>query len=477
MGEVFGRLGIPVVFESGQALDRSPALRALAALVQLDLDDWPFDQLLAVLGSNYFQPDLARVARAAPRPPSSGRFADCKFPAGAAIAPATRRGRRRLQSPIGVGRRLLRGSARRRFLQRATFAVVKRLARAARCLAPAGHAARLGQAWQRLAQETGLLRAMDGNGDEGRRAEGGGRKRKHREEGGRQSAVNQQSEINNHNQPSALRLPPSAFPSSSDRRAWNRLMEVRPPPTAGRLALPAPARTGPPRGPRDAAGYPPQRTRGTCGRRIGLGARALGRPASARFAFPICFWPGFPRRSFRRPSARTASTARPSMLRLIDAGLPLVARTERTREEMLLFYEAITRAGKRLYLSYPRWTTRHNRCCPARCCGRLNRRSAENRNSAHRADRFESDPARRRAALRGRVPRKAMATALQATWPCWPDCFKGRAEGGRRRAEGGRGSGQQRRKPNSETEIPSPPSTLSPLPLPSSLSAWPPAWS
>ena len=40
-------------------------------------------------------------------------------------------------------------------------------------------------------------------------------------------------------------------------------------------------------------------------------------------------------------------------MRLIDAGLPLVARTERTREEMLLFYEAVTRATKRLYLSYP----------------------------------------------------------------------------------------------------------------------------
>ena len=54
--EVFGRLGIPVVIESGHRLDRSPALRALASLLQLDLDDWPFDRLLAILGSNYFQP-------------------------------------------------------------------------------------------------------------------------------------------------------------------------------------------------------------------------------------------------------------------------------------------------------------------------------------------------------------------------------------------------------------------------------------
>ena len=50
-------LASPWSFESGQTLDRSPALRALMALLQLDLDDWPFDRLLAVLGSNYFQPD------------------------------------------------------------------------------------------------------------------------------------------------------------------------------------------------------------------------------------------------------------------------------------------------------------------------------------------------------------------------------------------------------------------------------------
>ncbi len=54
--EVFSRLGIPFKQESGSTLDHSPALRSLVALLQLDLDDWPFDRLLAVLGSNYFQP-------------------------------------------------------------------------------------------------------------------------------------------------------------------------------------------------------------------------------------------------------------------------------------------------------------------------------------------------------------------------------------------------------------------------------------
>ena len=76
--EVFGQLGIPVAVESGQALNRSPVLRALVTLLQLDLDDWPFDRLLAVLGSNYFQPDWPERAWPAA---SSGRFAGCKSPA------------------------------------------------------------------------------------------------------------------------------------------------------------------------------------------------------------------------------------------------------------------------------------------------------------------------------------------------------------------------------------------------------------
>ncbi len=55
--EVFDRLGIPATWEIGQTLDRIPVMRALKSLLQLDLEDWPFRGLLAVLGNNYFQPD------------------------------------------------------------------------------------------------------------------------------------------------------------------------------------------------------------------------------------------------------------------------------------------------------------------------------------------------------------------------------------------------------------------------------------
>ena len=64
----------------------------------------------------------------------------------------------------------------------------------------------------------------------------------------------------------------------------------------------------------------------------------------------------FPRRlsekSFPSPSAKTAFTAMPSATTR-RSRLPLVTRSQRSGEEMLLFYEAATRATRRLWLTYP----------------------------------------------------------------------------------------------------------------------------
>jgi len=65
------------------------------------------------------------------------------------------------------------------------------------------------------------------------------------------------------------------------------------------------------------------------------------------------FLAGLSEKAFPPPDREDRLYSEAEYVRLIDAGLPLVARGERTREEMLLFYEAVTRAGKRLYLSYP----------------------------------------------------------------------------------------------------------------------------
>ena len=81
--------------------------------------------------------------------------------------------------------------------------------------------------------------------------------------------------------------------------------------------------------------------------------RVLSAASVRSLHIPYLFLAGLSERAFPPPERQDRLYSESEYARLIDAGLPFVARTERTREEMLLFYEAITRAGKRLYLSYP----------------------------------------------------------------------------------------------------------------------------
>jgi ATP-dependent helicase/nuclease subunit B len=55
--EVFAEYGIPVAIDAPPRLNRSPLLQALLAILRLQAADWPFRQLLAVVLNNYFQPD------------------------------------------------------------------------------------------------------------------------------------------------------------------------------------------------------------------------------------------------------------------------------------------------------------------------------------------------------------------------------------------------------------------------------------
>ncbi|HZZ29246.1 MAG TPA: PD-(D/E)XK nuclease family protein [Pirellulales bacterium] len=55
--EVFSEYGIPAAIDLPPRLGRSPMLQALLALLRLQSGDWPFRQLLAVVGNNYFRPN------------------------------------------------------------------------------------------------------------------------------------------------------------------------------------------------------------------------------------------------------------------------------------------------------------------------------------------------------------------------------------------------------------------------------------
>ena len=81
--------------------------------------------------------------------------------------------------------------------------------------------------------------------------------------------------------------------------------------------------------------------------------RVLSASSVRSLQIPYLFLAGLSEKVFPPADREDRLYSEAEYARLIDAGLPLVGRTQRTRDEMLLFYEAITRAGKRLWLSYP----------------------------------------------------------------------------------------------------------------------------
>jgi len=301
VGEVFDELGIPYALESGQSLDRSPALAALIALLQLDVDDWPMGRLLGVLGSNYFRPpwpeweeDNTRIA--------------------------AERAIRRLQIPRGRRRLLERLADRTRgdeTGESAVSAVSAALRRLAETLDELPKQTTLGDwadAWERLARRTGLW-----------------------------AAIRPEEE-----------LPALASPSRlPDRTAWDRLIAAL---KEGDTVCRWLARQPPELNRREALATLRDIITAQC---VGHGGEESGRvrvlsaPSVRALRIPYLFLAGLSEKAFPPADREDRLYGEAEYGRLIDQGLPLVSRSERNREEMLLFYEAMTRASRRLFLSYP----------------------------------------------------------------------------------------------------------------------------
>ena len=192
-----------------------------------------------------------------------------------------------------------------------TLAVVNRLAAALDALPQRATLPEWAKHWEQLAQETGLLRSLDAGGEE------------------------------------------SASLSAADRAAWQRLMRV----LADSDTLAQWLHGSPAELDRRAAfetlldilgSDRPGSTDDESGR-----VRVLSAASVRSLRVPHLFLAGLSEKVFPPPDREDRLYGEQEYLRLIEAGLPLVARAERTREEMLLFYEAVTRATERLYLSYP----------------------------------------------------------------------------------------------------------------------------
>ncbi len=318
--EVFAKLGLPFGLESGRRLDRSTALAALVGLVRLDVEDWPFRGLLAVLSNHYFQPDWS------------------EWQDGLAVV-AAERAIRRLQIPRGrtellgqLKRETDRSAgtnepqhpvaeARSREAQLAR-ALLARLQRAFDALPERATLAQWADAWAKLAATTGLLHAIEPDQpsrDDGLRA---GRRK-----------------------PGSMTV--------ADPVAWDTLQ--------GAL------RTG------DALARSLGRTPPELDRSEALAAlvdtlqsvevrerldesgrvRVLSAASARALRIPYLFFAGLAERSFPPPDRHDRIYSEAERRRLIDQGLPLSARNERNFEEMLLFYEVMTRASRRLSFSYP----------------------------------------------------------------------------------------------------------------------------
>ncbi len=81
--------------------------------------------------------------------------------------------------------------------------------------------------------------------------------------------------------------------------------------------------------------------------------RVLSAASARHLRIPYLFLAGLSEKSFPAADREDGVYSQAEHQRLIEAGLPLPSRSDRQTDEMLLFYETITAATRRLYLSYP----------------------------------------------------------------------------------------------------------------------------
>mgnify|MGYP005833254807 CR=1 FL=1 len=306
--EIFGRFGIPYSLESAPTLEQSPAIRALVRLLRLDLDGWPPDDLLAVARSNYFAPpgvpwgdetvaELERFLR------ETSYAGGCEAIIERFDASADRHVRRRAwrtgESAKAIRRRL-----------DAARTAIERLAAALDGLPRRAALGRWAEAWQRLAEATGLAAAI-------------------------------------------ASPPPGAAPAPGDAEAWAALGES----LAEADAVFAWLDQSPPEYDRTEALAALEEI--LAGPSVGWSGdesgrvRVLSAQSVRALSVPYLFVAGLTESSFPRGESAARLYSPAEYERLIEAGLPLPGRKDHHGEEMLLFYEVLTRARRRLVLSYP----------------------------------------------------------------------------------------------------------------------------
>ncbi len=305
----FTRLGLPLALETGTPLGRVPLVRAVAEVFRLHVEDWPLARLVAVLTNNYFAPAWSSWNDPQTLPACLRLLRRLELPEGrAALADRTRNLIERSPQPAESPESRARQAEQR---ESALLAqpIWKHLSDALEVWPLAAPAATWADCLKHTAGELGWLRAID---QAGTAAE----QQLDRESWQRLLAVFEQlAQLDRRLDQGARDLTPAqVLELIEDLSRWEEIRAPAGPAGAIRVVSVASART---------------------------------------LAAPYVFLVGLTESSFPRGDRDDRFYSESELAELARAGLPLVLRGERQSEEMLLFYESVTRATRRLVLSYP----------------------------------------------------------------------------------------------------------------------------
>jgi ATP-dependent helicase/DNAse subunit B len=307
--EVFAEFGIPFALDCRIGLDRVPALAALVSFLQLEFEDWPFRKLLDLLSNNYFQPawpewrngraaaDAERMIRALQLPSGRRELLD-----------ALRR-----WSAVEQADRTSTFQRERALSAQSALALLDRLARMLGKLPESATAAEWATAVEKLAAETGMSSVLESPCDVPIAREGAA--------GFDAAAFDQLIEGLRASGDLDLELDGAAV--RLDRPALLERIEQ----ILKTEVLPAE---------HDEVGR----------------VRIVSAPGSRSLDAPYLFVAGLAEKAFPAAIGEDRIYGAAECARMNEAGLHFVEPRERACEEMLLFYEVITRPTKQLTLSY-----------------------------------------------------------------------------------------------------------------------------
>jgi len=323
--EVFTENGIPAVIDAPTRLNRSPLLQALVAILRLQAADWPFRQLLAVVLNNYFRPDWTEWQEGKTAAAVEWAVRQVQLPKGCkTLLSALERLAKSDSVQVSDSATTADGDPedemdiQRKRQHRQRYAVAQAVLNRLAKVLPLPDKARPLSDWlgilQRIVDDLGLLRSAEDSAD----ATSNLLLRSRYDQQAWQQLKNVLSAANQLQR--WLEIQPEALTLSQFIARLQDILSIEQLPLG-----------------RDAVGK----------------VRILSAPSVRAIAVPHLFVAGMAEKDFP-PSARDDRIySEAEYRRFSEAGLHFVGARERSSDEMLLFYEVITRATQRLTLSYP----------------------------------------------------------------------------------------------------------------------------